>query len=685
MFRVLRAATIACIALAIGSRTAVARVVRVDITSRTDIEGGSPFGAGGPYERIVGRVYFVFDPRNPHDRQIVDLSLAPRNSSGEVEAWSDFVILRPKDPSRSANLALIDIANRGSATTGVFNLGANRGASPDSAPYYGDAFLLRRGITVVMIGWQWDAPTDASLLHFHAPRAGSTSQPITGLVRADVTVDAATATIGLGHRVGASQARAYPVADPNDSANTLTVRDGPLARRTVLPRSTWHFGPIADGQLVSDSTSVVLDGGFQPGKIYEVIYRAKEPLVVAAGMAAVRDIMSYIKYDPSAITRARYGVAYGVSQTGRFIRHFLYQDFNTDESGRQVFDGFFAHTAGAGRGSFNHRFAQPSRDAQPYTTFFYPTDVFPFTSAEEIDPVTNARGGLRSMVGRIRYETALPKVFYVDGGYEYWGRAASLTHTTLDARQDVSFLPSERRYVISSAQHSSPSAFPPRLEIPGVGPMHAYRGDPLDQRLALRALFVDLVDWVRNGVTPPASQYPTLASRTLVPPLSVAFPVLPGVRVARIPYQPYRYDFGSHWKQGIVDNEPPKIGAPYPILVAQVDSIGNDLGGIRSVEVQVPLGTYFPWQLRTGMPAAEDRMLSFAGTFVPLARTEQERRATGDSRPSVERLYASRATFMEKVDAAARSLVVQRFMLPDDVAAARDRMAATWDWIAARP
>lgn len=685
MFRVLRSATVALITLASASRVAFARVVRVDIISRTALAAGAPLGAGGPYERIVGRVYFAFDPRNPYDRQIVDLSLTPRDANGDVEAWSDFVILRPTDAARSANVALVDIVNRGGMTTGVFNLDARRTASPDSAAYYGDAFLLSRGITVVMIGWQWDAPAGASLLHFQAPPVGTGARPVTGLVRSDVTVDAPMASISLGHRVGASQARAYPVADPNDAANTLTVRDGPLAPRTVLPRSSWRFGRIDDGRLVSDSTSVVLEGGFKAGRIYEVIYRAKDPVVVGAGMAAVRDIMSYIKYEPTAIAHARYGIAYGVSQTGRFIRHFLYQDFNTDESGRQVFDGFFAHTAGAGRGSFNHRFAQPSRDAQPYTTFFYPTDVFPFTSAEEVDPVTHARGGLRSTVGRIRYETALPKVFYVDGGYEYWGRAASLTQTTLDAGQDVSFLPSERRYVISSAQHSSPGAFPPSAEVPGAGPVRAYRGDPLDQRLALRALFVDLVEWVKNGVTPPASRYPTLASRTLVPPLSVSFPSIPGVKVARIPYQPYRYDFGPRWNQGIVDNEPPKIGAPYPILVSQVDSIGNDVGGIRSVEIQVPLATYFPWQLRTGMPSGQDRLLSFAGTFVPLARSEQERRASGDSRPSIEQLYESRLQFLDEVNAAARSLVAQRFMLPSDVKVAQERMAATWDWIAARP
>jgi hypothetical protein len=388
-------------------------------------------------------------------------------------------------------------------------------------------------------------------------------------------------------------------------------------------------------------------------------------------MAAVRDMMSWLKHDPASLAPTRYGVAYGVSQTGRFLRHFLYQDFNVDEQGRPAFDGIFAHTAGAGRGSFNHRFAQPSRDAQPYSTFFYPTDVFPFTSLEETDPATGARGALRPLRVSKDGGAPAPKVFYVDGGYEYWGRAASLTHTTPDGARDVGFLPTERRYVLSSAQHSSPGAFPPNAKVDSAGP--AWRGDPLDQRLALRALLVALVDWVKDGRTPPPSTYPTLAAKMLVPADSLHRPAIPGVTLARLPYQPYRLDLTT---------EPPTLGAPYTVLVPRVDSLGNDLGGVRSAELRAPLATYFPWQLRSGLPAATDRLVSFAGTFVPLPRTEAERAERGDPRPSLEKLYGSRDAYLARVDAAARALVAERFMLPDDAAAARARLAATWDWIA---
>lgn len=669
--------------LAIPS-SALARVVRVVIDTREPLAGGASFGATGAYERITGRVFFAFDPANPHDRQIVDLNRAPRSARGEVEAWSEFVMLRPVDATRASGVTLLDVVNRGGMTVGVFHLGANRDLSPDSAAYYGDALLLRRGLTVVMLGWQWDILPKASGLHFHPPVAGEAAHPITGIVRSDITVDAPTHTIPLGHVVGSNLALAYPVFDTADATNQLTVRDGPVAPRHVIPRSEWRFArEDSAGTVVADPRNVYMRAGFEAGKIYEVVYRAENPVVVGTGLAAVRDMISYLKYDSSSIAPTRFGIAYGVSQTGRFLRHFLYQDFNVDERGRRAFDGIFAHTGGAGRGSFNHRFAQPSRDAQPYTTFFYPTDVFPFTSPEERDPVTGRRDGLRVHPGRSESTVSPPKVFYVDGGHEYWGRAASLTHTTVDGKRDVGFLPSERRYVISSAQHSSPARFPPASDARiASGP--AYRGDPLDQRLALRALMVALIEWVRDGRVPPASLYPTNASGTLVPVDSARRPQIPGVPLATIPHQPYRMNFGPRWAQGIIDFEPPKLGAPYAIRVAQVDSIGNDVGGIRSVEARVPLATYFPWQLRTGV--LSDRLASFAGTFVPLPRTEVERASTKDPRPSIETLYGgNRETFLARVDAAAAELVAERFLLAEDVPAARSRMAATWDWVEGLP
>src|SRR3954469_15677246 len=661
-----RLLTLSLLSVATMASTASARVVRVEILSRADIAGS--FGSAGIYERITGRVYFAFDPRNPENQRIVDLSLAPRNARGEVQAISEFVMLRPKDSTLAAGVAVIDIVNRGGITTFVFNLGRDPGAPLLSSQFYGDALLMNRGVTIVALAWQWDVPPGGNALHFLAPRVGSAARPITGLVRSDITIDTAVTWIPLGHSLAPTLV--YPVANENDSANVLTVRNDPVGPRTVIPRGDWRFARDSGGKIVRDPRSVYMEKGFVPGKIYEVVYRGGNPVVVGAGLAAVRDMMSYLKYDPGAIAHVRYGIGYGVSQTGRFIRHFLYQGFNVDEKRRVAFDGFFAHTAGAGRGSFNHRFAQPSRDAQPYSTFFYPTDVSPFTSVQTTDPVTGKRAGLRDDLSSSR-DT---KVFYVDGGHEYWGRAASLTHTTPDGQRDVGFLPTERRYVISSAQHSSPSGWPlpDSAKISGTP---AIRGDPLDQRLALRSLMSSLIDWVTLNREPAPSTYPTLAAHNLVSPAKLQFPNIRDLPVARIPHQVYRTDFGPRWNQGIIDLEPPVLGAAYPVLVSRVDSLGNELGGIRSIEILAPLATYYPWQLRSGMAAGTDRLVSFRGTFIPLPKTEAGRRASGDSRPSVEALYGDKAGFMARVDSAISSLIIQRFMLAEDSAVALARMS----------
>jgi hypothetical protein len=232
--------------------------------------------------------------------------------------------------------------------------------------------------------------------------------------------------------------------------------------------------------------------------------------------------------------------------------------------------------------------------------------------------------------------------------------------------------------VISSAQHSSPSGWPlpDSVKIQGTD---AYRGDPLDQRLALRALMASLIDWVTLKKAPPAPAYPTFAQGNLVSAADLKFPKIPNLPVARIPNQPYRMDFGPRWNQGIIDREPPMLGTPYPLFVSRVDSIGNELGGIRSVEILAPLATYYPWQLRTGMPAGTDRLVSFRGTFIPLPKTDAQRRASGDSRPSIEALYGDKTRFLQRVDESISALIARRFLLPADSTAARNRMIDIWN------
>jgi hypothetical protein len=352
---------------------AEARVVRVEITSRADIENGKPFGNAGPYEKLTGRVFFAVDPANPHNRQIIDLDKAPRNAQGEVEFSADLYLLRPKDMAKGNGSVLFEVSNRGGR--GIVFLANGREGE------FGDGFLMRQGYTIAWVGWEFDVADQPERLKLSAPVAHEAGgKEIHGLVRSDFTPSQKRDDWPLGHiLLGPDGGKSYPVDDPTSVANVLTVRDTPTAARNKIPRGDWSFAHVVDGKLTPDPHFIHLNSGFVPGKIYEVVYSSKNPVVVGVGLAAVRDFLSYLKYDPQATAPVKRVYAVGISQSGRFLRHFLYQDFNADEKGRRVMDGVIAHVAGAGRGSFNHRFAQPSRDAQPMSSLFYPTDLFPFT------------------------------------------------------------------------------------------------------------------------------------------------------------------------------------------------------------------------------------------------------------------------------------------------------------------
>ena len=256
-----------------------------------------------------------------------------------------------------------------------------------------------------------------------------------------------------------------------------------------------------DAGWSDDDGWISLDGGFQPGHIYELVYVARDPVVVGLGLAMIRDLMAYARFDPKAVFPVRHAIAFGVSQTGRFLRQFLYQGFNVDEQGRRVFDGMLIHTAGAGRGSFNHRFAQPSRDAHRYSAFFYPTDLYPFAGLPTPDPVTGRDDGLLDALDPAHR----PKVMVTNTGYEYWGRAASLIHTTVDG-QDLAAAVQERIYHLASGQHYVGAW--PSPQVPALAEGRAWRSNPLDFLVNLRALLSRLVDWVARDQAPPDSRYP---------------------------------------------------------------------------------------------------------------------------------------------------------------------------------
>jgi hypothetical protein len=664
--------------IAFFTSSADAHVTRVEILSRADIQDGRAFGLAGAYERIIGRVYFAVNPENIHNRQIVDLDKAPRNAQGEVEFSADLYLFKPKGMAKGNNAVLFEVSNRGGR--GILRL-VNGGNSSDPNAEFGDGFLLREGYTIAWLGWQFDVADQVQNLRLSAPVAHDPGgKEIRGLVRSDFTPSQKRDDMPLGHiLLGPGGGKSYAVDDPASAKNVLTVRDTPGGARQVIPRSEWSFGHSVEGQLVADPHFIHLEGGFLPGKIYEVVYEAKDPVVVGAGLAAVRDFLSYLKYDPQATAPVRRVYAVGISQSGRFLRHFLYQDFNADEQGRQVMDGVIAHVAGAGRGSFNHRFAQPSRDAQPLSSFFFPTDLFPFTDLPEADPETRETAGLLDAASRSH---TAPKIFFTNTSYEYWGRSASLIHTSADGLKDAAPDENARIYFLAGLQHFS-AAFPPQKTTTGSPEFTAQqRHNPNPVQWFWRALITDMDQWVKDGTPPPPNTHPKIADGTLVPLSKWTFPRIPGVNTPHEMNLAYHLDFGLQWISGIVSNEPPRVGKPFPVLVPQTDADGNDLGGVRLPELQVPLATYTGWNLRDPSIGASDLRLSFLGSFLPFARNASEREKSGDPRPSVAERYSSREEYMGKFAEAAMNLIKERFLLREDLAAVLDRGQREWNEIA---
>ncbi len=690
-----RARATLILAILVGlAAAAEARVVRVEILSRNDVQDGKPFGAAGAYEKITGRVYFAVSPANIHNRQIVDLDKAARNAQGEVEFSADLYLLRPKDMHRGNGAVLFEVSNRGGK--GILRI-VNGGNPADPSGEFGDGFLMRQGYTLAWVGWEFDVAEQAQNLRLYAPiaralveaEAGDHPRPsddrakraqnvnedpanpsgaqIYGPVRSDFTLAVPRNEMPVGHiMLGPAGGVSYAVDDPAGAQNTLTVRDTREGPRQTIPRDQWSF---------KDSHFIHLNGGFTPGKIYELVYTSKGPVVVGLGLAAVRDFLSYLKHDPQAVAPVRRVYAVGISQSGRFLRHFLYQDFNADEQGRQVMDGVIAHVAGAGRGSFNHRFAQPSRDSQPMSSVFFPTDLFPFTDLPETDPVTGARAGL--LDAATRSHTA-PKIFFTNTSYEYWGRAASLIHTSPDGTQDAALESNVRVYLLCGLQHFS-AVFPPQKATPGNPDYTAQqRHNPNPVQWFWRALITDMDDWVRKGTQPPPSAYPRIAAGTLVPIKEWTFPKIPGVNLPHELNLAYHLDFGPQWTQGIT-NEPPKVGPAFTVLVPQSDADGNDLGGVRLPELEVPLATYTGWNLRDPSIGAPDQRVSFLGSFIPFPKTIEEREHSADPRPSIAERYASREQYIEKFTAAAQKLIHERFLLQEDLPAIVARGQREWE------
>ncbi|WEK41458.1 MAG: alpha/beta hydrolase domain-containing protein [Candidatus Brevundimonas colombiensis] len=637
--------------LSLAPQASEAEIVRVQIDTRAPIAG--EFGAAGGYELLTGHVFGELDPNHPSNAIITDLDHAPRNARGRVEYSATFALSRPADPAKASGFLFYDVPNRGN-----FRIG-------------GDA----DGHIHLVSGWQGDIAPSGALQTLTVPTArGAGGKSLTGpiLVRF-VDAPAGATTLPIRGGIGAGVQRPHPASLDTHSARLVRKR-GDHATAEVIAPDAWAFGDCTGMAFpgTPDPTSLCLKEGFDPAFAYELTYTGKDPLVLGVGYAATRDLVSFLRYSRGSAEavnpiagQARWTIGVGVSQAGNYLRGFLHLGFNADEAGRIVFDGLNPQIA-ARHTPLNFRFAVPGGAAQLYEA----GSEGPLWWAT-YDDVVRGRGPT-SLQARCTATRTCPRIFETFTSAEFWGLRMSPNLVGMDAVADLPLPDNVRRYYFPGTTHGGgPGGFD-SVGTPTVGCV--LPGNPNPTYDTLKALTVSLTAWVAQGVEPPPSVYPTLASGELVEPTTEAlgFPTIPGVPSPDGKINSFLvYDFGAGFQPddltGVMSQVPPTVVREIPQRAPRVDADGNERVGVKSALYMAPLGSYLGWnQQASGYYAGQG--CGFQGGFIPFHSTRAEREAAGDPRLSLEERYRDHAGYVAAVRRATRQLVDQRFLLPADAA-----------------
>lgn len=632
------------------SATSQAEVTRIEITNEETLSDGA---VSFSYSRINGVVYFTLDPQDPANAAVTDIQYAPTNSDGLVEYAADFKLVVPDDFIANGGL-LYMVNNRG------------RGGTPPENSLSDP--LAGLGYTYLLTGWINEISERPGALRLHAPIVGNESNLITGDVRYEVSVTSPANDVNIA---GGGHLAYEPTAAGLQNAS-LSERLYQTDPRVPIERS--QFNLTVNDSANSNQKEVIInvDGGFKPGYIYELIYEAKNPVLAGAGMSAIRDLVSLIRYGGNAsdqlaqldLPEIEHTVAYGFSQSGRLLRQYMYDGFNADLDERKVFDGVVPFIAGGGYGMFNNRFAMPTRTNGQHSNYLFPNDLFPFTYGDSTDPFTGRTDGI---LKKSRANNTVPKVMHIQTSNEYWIRAGSLPHTNPEGTADA-VLPNEVRfYTIGGSQHGSGNGIP-RAATSGQLPPNPGMWNPIGM-----SLVVSMYDWVAEDKEPPASRYPRLADESLVASHSngninrsawngLSFVEHPGAM-----YRPSHNSYGSRWEEErIIDQHPTFSDHFYNPLVPAVDADNNDLGHstILPPATTVPLATFTSWNLRAPATGAEESLARLAGGYIPFAKDTVTALANRDPRNSVAGLYTSYDDYLQKYEAATDKLIEEGYLLP---------------------
>jgi hypothetical protein len=659
--RAFTALALATVLLPVAWTPADARIIEITAGAPTLLFGGRSFGDTGAYEQIRGTAKGELDPLDRRNALITDIELAPRNANGMVEYTTTFTLYKPVEMSKASGVMVYEVVNRGNKILPQF---LNVGTSATNSA--GDGFLYRTGNIYLWSGWQGDLGFNpaAALETIQVPVASGVTGPVFARF---VTVSGSTRPLPGGGRTPAS-------LDTSKAKLISITRESNVGVRTgmvEIPSADWAFADCSSTPFpgLESAAHICLKNGFDPALIYELVYTAKDPLVLGVGMAAMRDVVSFFRRSSAAAGnpiagQVEWAIGYGISQSGRYTKNFILLGFNEDEDGRRVWDGADSNIAGA-MGQFNIRFAQPGNIAN----IFEPGAEAPLWWGQYNDL---ARGpGVTSILDRCHASHTCPKIFEDFGGAEIWYGRGSIGIAGTAGQHDIPVPPNVRRYYYASTPHGGGTGgFTPGPSPPAAGLVLAANPNP--QLETRRALFLHLIDWVTKGAQPPPSAYPRLADRTLVPATAAAlgWPQVPGaptpddVMNVLMDYD-YGPDFRYRDQSGVISNVVPSIEQVIPTLAAKVDEDGNEVAGLKSVLLQAPLGTYTSWNPVASGPLRGNEGNLAAG-YIPFAITKAESMASGDPRRSVEERYGSQEGYVCAVQLAARREVGKRLLLQED-------------------
>ena len=552
------------------------------------------FDSYGEYQIAEFSIQYSIDPHLAANACIFDLDKAELTSDGKVLFRGNARLVYPKNTTPAC--MLVDVPNRGRPTAFSFNRPAPAELQTTSAPS-GDGFLFRHGFAVLSIGWQFDAEG----MRLEVPEALENGEQIAGETICQMQPNRDTTSLLVG------QGGVFTY-QPSGKGR-LFQRAHTQAPYEEIDVNTWRFGRMRDGQYDPSTKYISKDGGFSKGVVYTLVYETLGAPIVGLGLLALRDTAAFFKYDYEwPRENPSLAIGYGASQTGRVLRHFLYEGLNDDESGRQVFDAVIPHIAGGQRGDFNHRFAQPGSMGVPAAG-----QRFPFAGSSTHDHLSGQQEGLFD-----RCNDA-PKVLSTNTSWEYWRGDAALIHVSTDGQHDVSPCQSERIYMFAGTHHIN-GVLPLTDQFLLTGEQLPYPLNTVSYTPLLRAVLYNALAWIRDGMEPPESRYPRLSDHSLVDRNHVIDRFSRSPRFQALPSPDnlpglWYTDLGDDVVNGVC-RYPARLVEPYPRLVSNIDETLNEIAGIRLPEVAVPIGVHSGWNPRHATHGASDQTATFAGFSV---------------------------------------------------------------------